>query len=153
MLFFIFHLIDRKSAMRNLFINRTARDTHKNNVTGREPILSDICVASKLQTDSNTWLTTYTNWCLQHIQVQKSFCSLLFLVLCICFSRVTIFIIHIINGWQLAKMKRVFLTCPCHEIYRDEAVGLKSCKNTWKITIFVKMWNLGQYRYNLIFCQ
>ena len=48
------------------------------------------------------------------------------------------------GNWQ--KWKRVFLTCPCHEIYRDEAVGLKSCKNTWKITIFVKMWNLGQYR-------
>ena len=55
------------------------------------------------------------------------------------------------HNWQ--KWKRVFLTCPCHEIYRDEAVGLKSCKNTWKITIFVKMWNLGQYRENLIFCQ
>ena len=41
----------------------------------------------------------------------------------------------------------------CHKIYRDEAVGLKSCKNTRKITIFVKMWNLGQYRENLIFCQ
>ena len=46
------------------------------------------------------------------------------------------------GNWQ--KWKRVFLTCPCHEIYRDEAVGLKSCKNTLKITIFVKMWNLGQ---------
>ena len=34
------------------------------------------------------------------------------------------------GNWQ--KWKRVFLTCPCHEIYRDEAVGLKSCKNTWK---------------------
>ena len=55
------------------------------------------------------------------------------------------------GNWQ--KWKRVFLTCPCHEIYRDEAVGLKNCKNTWKITIFVKMWNLGQYRENLIFCQ
>ena len=55
------------------------------------------------------------------------------------------------GNWQ--KWKRVFLTCPCHEIYRDEAVGLKSCKNTWKITMFVKMWNLGQYRENLIFCQ
>ena len=53
------------------------------------------------------------------------------------------------GNWQ--KWKRVFLTCPCHEIYRDEAVGLKSCKNTWKITIFVKMWNLGQYHKNLIF--
>ena len=55
------------------------------------------------------------------------------------------------GNWQ--KWKRVFMTCPCHEIYRDEAVGLKSCKNTWKITIFVKMWNLGQYPENLIFCQ
>ena len=45
------------------------------------------------------------------------------------------------GNWQ--KWKRVFLTCFCHEIYRDEAVGLKSCKNAWKITIFVKMWNLG----------
>ena len=36
-----------------------------------------------------------------------------------------------INGSQLAKMKkRVFLKCPCHKIYRDEAVGQKSCKYT-----------------------
>ena len=37
------------------------------------------------------------------------------------------------HNWQ--KWKRVFLTCPCHEIYRDEAVGLKSYKYAWKITI------------------
>ena len=55
------------------------------------------------------------------------------------------------HNWQ--KWKRVFLTCPCHKIYRDEAVSLKNCKYTWKITTFVKMWNLGQYRENLIFCQ
>ena len=55
------------------------------------------------------------------------------------------------HNWQ--KWKKVFLTCPCHKIHRDEAVGLKSCKCTWKIMIFVKMWNLGQYRENLIFCQ
>ena len=75
-------------------------------------------------------------------------------------SRSTIFMVYLLyitckaltgGNWQ--KWKRVFLTCPCHEIYRDEAVGLKSCKNTWKIMIFVKMWNLGQYRENLIFCQ
>ena len=59
----------------------------------------------------------------------------------------------VLTGGNWQKWKRVFLTCPCHEIYRDEAVGLKSCKNTWKITIFVKMWNLGQYRENWIFCQ
>ena len=52
------------------------------------------------------------------------------------------------HNWQ--KWKRVFPTCHCHKIYRDEAVGLKSCKNTWKITIFVKMWNLGQYRENFV---
>ena len=55
------------------------------------------------------------------------------------------------HNWQ--KWKRVFLTCSCHKIYRDEAVGLKSCKYTWKITIFVKMWNLGQNHENLICCQ
>ena len=55
------------------------------------------------------------------------------------------------HNWQ--KWKRAFLTCPCHEIYRDEAVGLKSCRYTFKITIFVNMWNLGQFRENLIFCQ
>ena len=64
---------------------------------------------------------------------------------------------HVINkllmahNWQ--KGKSVFLTCPCHKIYRDETVGLKSGKYIWKITFCVKMWNLGQYRENLIFCQ
>ena len=48
------------------------------------------------------------------------------------------------HNWQ--KWKRVFLTCPCHEIYRDEAEGLKSCKYTWKITIYVNVWNFGQFR-------
>ena len=55
------------------------------------------------------------------------------------------------HNWQ--KWKRVFLTCPCIEIYRDEAVGLKSCKYTWKITIYVNMWNLGQFLEKSIFCQ
>ena len=49
------------------------------------------------------------------------------------------------HNWQ--NWKRVFLTCPCHEIYKDEAVGLKSCKCTWKITIYMNMWNLGQFWY------
>ena len=30
-----------------------------------------------------------------------------------------------LNGSQLAKWKSRFLTCPCHKIYREEAVGLK----------------------------
>ena len=34
------------------------------------------------------------------------------------------------HNWQ--KWKRVFLTCPCHKIYSDKAVGLKSCKHIWK---------------------
>ena len=49
----------------------------------------------------------------------------------------------ILTGGNWQKWKRVFPTCPCHNIYRDEAVGLKSCKYTWKITKFVKMGNLG----------
>ena len=53
------------------------------------------------------------------------------------------------HNWQ--KWKRVFLTCPRHEIYRDEAVGLKSRKYTWKIKIYVNMWNLEQFHENLIF--
>ena len=53
------------------------------------------------------------------------------------------------HNWQ--KWKRVFLTCPCHKIYRGEAVGLKICKYTWKITIYVNMWNLGQFCEILIF--
>ena len=55
------------------------------------------------------------------------------------------------HNWQ--KWKRVFLTCPCHEIYRDEAVGLKSYNYTLKVTIFVNTWNLKQFLENLIFCQ
>ena len=35
-----------------------------------------------------------------------------------------------LNGWQLAKMKKSIPDMPRHEIYRDEVVGLKSCKNT-----------------------
>ena len=35
------------------------------------------------------------------------------------------------------KWKSVFLACPCHEIDMDEAVGQKSCKYTFKITIYV----------------
>ena len=48
------------------------------------------------------------------------------------------------HNWQ--KWKRVFLTCPCHKIHRVEAVGLKTTKYTWKIIIFVNMWNLEQFR-------
>ena len=55
------------------------------------------------------------------------------------------------HNWQ--KWKRVFLTCPCHNIYRDDTDGLKSSNYTWKITIFLNIWNLGQFCENLIFCQ
>ena len=79
--------------------------------------------------------------------VHKTYCTQFWIG---CNSPLNVFV----NGSQLAKMKKsIPMTCPCHKIYRDEAVGLKSCKYTWKITIFVKMWNLGQYRENLIFCQ
>ena len=41
-----------------------------------------------------------------------------------------------VNGSQLAKMKRVFLTYPCHEIYSDKTVGLKNAN------ILEKLWFL-----------
>ena len=56
-----------------------------------------------------------------------------------------------LNKWR--KWKSTFLTYPCHDMYRVEAVGLKSSNYTLKITILVNMWNLGQFRENLIFCQ
>ena len=49
------------------------------------------------------------------------------------------------NGSQLAKMKK-YIPCHCHEIDREEAVGLKSSNFTLKSMIFVNMWNLGQFR-------
>ena len=51
------------------------------------------------------------------------------------------------HNWQ--KWKRVFLTCPCHKIYRDEAVVLKvanileKLRFLWKCEIWgniVKIW-------------
>ena len=41
------------------------------------------------------------------------------------------------HNWQ--KWKRVFLTCPCHGICRDEAVGLRSLK------IYFKNYDLCEY--------
>ena len=38
------------------------------------------------------------------------------------------------HNWQ--KSKSAFLTCHCHEIYREETVGLKSFNYTLKIMIF-----------------
>ena len=95
-------------------------------------------------------------WCLQWQSERENYeksnrpnLTLHLAVMTICINVIG----SLLTGGNWQKWKRVFLTCPCHEIYRDEAVGLNSCKNTWKITIFVKMWNLGQYRENLIFCQ
>ena len=53
--------------------------------------------------------------------------------------------------WQ--NWKNVFLSYYCHEIYRVEAVGLQNYNYSWKITIFLNMWNLGQFLEKLIFCQ
>ena len=58
----------------------------------------------------------------------------------------------LLNGSQLAKMEKKsrFLTCPCHKIYREQAVGLESsnlylenyvfCEYTKFWTIFRKIW-------------
>ena len=100
-----------------------------------------------LQTDKMVFQSclSYIYWCHIHSQSGIKFSYRMEVVILEDSSGLTA------HNWQ--KRKRVFLTCPCHKIYRDEAVGLKSCKCTWKIMIFVKMWNLGQYRENWIFCQ
>ena len=41
------------------------------------------------------------------------------------------------HNWQ--KWRSTLLTCPCHNIYRKEALGLNNSNYTWKIMIFVKM--------------
>ena len=57
---------------------------------------------------------------------------------------------HWLTAHNWRKWKSTFLTCPCHEVYRVEAVGLKGYNHTEKKnTIFVKMWNLGQFWGNL----
>ena len=76
-----------------------------------------------------------------HVLCKLGFCPTKFMInipISYCLSSIC----SCLTGGNCQKWKRVFLTCPCHEIYRDEAVGLKSCKHTWKITIFVKMWNI-----------
>ena len=51
-----------------------------------------------------------------------------------------------VNGSQLAKnLKSIFLTCPCHKIYRVEAVGLKSSNYIFKNGIFVKFEIWGNF--------
>ena len=53
------------------------------------------------------------------------------------------------HNWQ--KWKSRFLHC--RQIYRVEAVVLKMSNYTFKITIFMSIWNLGPLRWKLIFSQ
>ena len=50
-------------------------------------------------------------------------------------------------------MKKSILTCHCHKIYRDEAVGLKNLQKYLKNYDIYENVKLGQNRENLIFCQ
>ena len=55
------------------------------------------------------------------------------------------FLLWFKGSHTLPKMKSRFLTCPCHKIDRVEAVGLFLSIYTFKIKIFVSMWNLEQF--------
>ena len=46
-------------------------------------------------------------------------------------------VLKVVNGSQLAKMKKSIPDMSLPEIYTDETVGLKSCRYTLKITIYV----------------
>ena len=50
-----------------------------------------------------------------------------------------------LTAHSLHKLKSTFITCPSHKLYGVEAVSLKDSNYTLKITIFVNMWNLGQF--------
>ena len=51
-----------------------------------------------------------------------------------------------IHNWQ--KGKSTFFTCPCHNVLRVKAVGLKSSNHTLKKYDFCE--NLGQFCENVI---
>ena len=57
------------------------------------------------------------------------------------------------HNWQ--NWKRVFLSCYCHENDKVEAIGLENdnYSYTWKLTIFVNMWNFGPFLEKSIFGQ
>ena len=55
------------------------------------------------------------------------------------------------HNCQKWEKKSIFSSCLCHKIYRVEAVGLYFNNYTFESTTFVSMWNLGQFRENLIF--
>ena len=56
-------------------------------------------------------------------------------------------VVNEFNGSQLAKLKRVFRSCYCHEIYTVEVLCPKNYNYAWKIAIFVNMGNLLRKRY------
>ena len=55
------------------------------------------------------------------------------------------------HNWQ--KWKRMFLTCACHVIYRDEAVDLKTCKYTLKFYDLCEYVEFGAISWKWIFGQ
>ena len=135
------HLFNRKDS------HTTKTDLHCYGILNTGNSESCLCSSIVYTLQFNTW--------------RQSLLELLYNVECISGHKVTtvtkvVFrpsLVRKLTGGNWQKWKRVFLTCSFHKIYRDEAVGLKSCKYSWKITEFVKMGNLGQYRENLIFCQ
>ena len=89
-----------------------------------------------------TWTTFNSRKCIMSFGVSSFFTLQSILLLALAISLTA-------HNWQ--KWKRVFLTCLRHEIYRDKAVGLKSCKYTWKITIMwiCRIW--GNFKKNRYF--
>ena len=70
-----------------------------------------------------------------------------------------IYVIIPVKGLQLKnekkkkeKKKKRFLTCPCHKL-KGRICWLISSNYTFKIMIFVSMWNFGQFHEKLIFWQ
>ena len=50
-----------------------------------------------------------------------------------------------------SQLSSTLYTCPCHKMYREEAFGLALSNYTFEITIFMSMYNLGQFCKSLYF--
>ena len=88
------------------------------------------------------------------IIISVSVISVIIIIIIIIINIIIIIIAVIINvlscltahNWQ--KWKSTFLTCPCHEIYRVEAVGLQNSNYTFKNYDFCEYVKFGAISWN-----
>ena len=117
-------------------------------------LLFAITICKKIASRGLSLSTSITSPCL--IPVWYSFFFIILIFKRLPWSYVMIYLISVhvfLRHITAQKWKGRFLTGSCHKIYRVEVVGLSTSNYTFKIPIFVNMWNLGPFREKLlIFC-